>query len=361
MDKWGKYASGLRAIMEWIDDTRRHLGKILDSMGLGPQETPYQIIATFDGARLRKYDHDESSGPNVLIIPAPFKRAYIWDLIPDVSVVRRCLEQGMQVFLLEWTTPNQQGFGLREYTDTLPLTAVNAIKANTQCQAPVLLGHSLGGTFAAIFASLFPERVHGLVLVDTPLAFGQEGGPLAEAIAKIPDLNLFHAFTGNAVSGTLINLLSLAAAPEVFHFQTLSDLAACSFNPKAMEIHARVSRWAYDEFPLPWRLFEEITEQLFRNNAFLQGGLKIGKRYTSLAQLRSPTLAIVNPFGGVVPPDSLIKGLQSTQAQPFKVLIYESDCGPVIQHLGPLVSQLAHQQLWPQILDWIIQTTTKHN
>ena len=339
--------------MEWIDDARRHFGNILDSMGFGPHEAPYQIIATFEGARLRKYEGKKTSGSPILIIPAPFKRAYIWDLIPDVSVIRRCLEQSRQVFLLEWTTPPQQNFGLKEYAQLLPLAAVEAIKVNTHCQAPILLGHSLGGTFATIFATLFPEKVYALVLVDSPLAFGEEGGPLAKAIAKIPDVKIFHSLAGNAVPGTFINLLCLAAAPEIFHFQTLSDLVACSFNPKALEIHIHVNRWAHDESSLPWHLFEDIVEQLFRKNAFLKGNLKIGNRYTSLAQLRSPTLAIINPIGGVVPPDSLIKGLQSAQTQPLEMLVYQADCGPMLQHLGPLVSPLAHQQLWPQILDWM--------
>ena len=55
----------------------------------------------------------DAAGPALLILPAPFKRAYIWDLGPQVSVVRRC-SRGLRVFLLEWTPPSlrQDGFGL---------------------------------------------------------------------------------------------------------------------------------------------------------------------------------------------------------------------------------------------------------
>jgi polyhydroxyalkanoate synthase len=100
--------------------------------------------------------------------------------LPEVSVVRHCLRRGLDVYLIEWLTPTERedGFGLAEYADGLPAAALDAIAAETGCRSPLLAGHSLGGTFAAIFASLWPERVGGLVLLDAPLAFGARGRPL---------------------------------------------------------------------------------------------------------------------------------------------------------------------------------------
>src|SRR3712207_4189911 len=168
----------------WMDVARRQAGRTLDFLGLGPHETPHRVVAELPGARLRAYhDQERANGPVLLIIPAPFKRAYIWDLLPKVSVVRRCLAHGLRVYLLEWLIPTRRedGFGLAEYADRLPAAALDAIQAETGLSTPlVLAGHSLGGTLAAIFATLWPERVGGLVLVDAPLAFGEHGGPRSE-------------------------------------------------------------------------------------------------------------------------------------------------------------------------------------
>jgi polyhydroxyalkanoate synthase len=69
--------------------------------------------------------------------------------------------------------------------------------AETGEAAAVLAGHSLGGTFAAVLASLHPERVPGLVLVDAPLAFGPgRGGPLARAVAAAPRPRALRAMAG---------------------------------------------------------------------------------------------------------------------------------------------------------------------
>ena len=77
----------------------------MDAVGLGPVETPSEVVASWPGVRLRAYADPGAGGPAVLIVPAPIKRAYIWDLVPWASVVRRCLDGGMLVHLAEWTPP----------------------------------------------------------------------------------------------------------------------------------------------------------------------------------------------------------------------------------------------------------------
>jgi polyhydroxyalkanoate synthase subunit PhaC len=345
-------------VTDWMDEMRRQVGRGLDALGLGPQETPYRIAAEFPGAKLRAYQGGgDARGPVLLIVPAPFKQAYIWDLLPHVSVVRRCLEQGLRVYLLEWLIPTRQEdeFGLSEYADSLIKEAQQTILAETNCRAPILAGHSLGGTFAAIFASLYPERVGGLVLVDAPLAFGKDGGPLAQAVATIPHARIIRNMAGSPVPGSIINGLSVAAAPDAFQGQRIADLAASLPDLQALAIHWRVERWTYDEFPLPGRLFEETLEGLYRADRFLAGTLPVGDRQTGVMRLRSPVMAVINPVGRVVPPRSVLKGLEAAPNLSFQVLTYEGDRGPMLQHVGPLVAPAAHELLWPQILQWAHQ------
>src|SRR5690606_5247167 len=132
--------------LQWMDDMRRQIGAAWDVIGLGPQEHPWRTAADFRGARLRAYNGQcDASGPIILIIPAPFKRAYIWDLLPCVSVVRHCLRRGASVYLLEWLPPTkaQDGLGLAEYGCQLPSTAIDVIKSETGVSTPILAGHSL--------------------------------------------------------------------------------------------------------------------------------------------------------------------------------------------------------------------------
>jgi polyhydroxyalkanoate synthase subunit PhaC len=344
--------------MTLMDDARRQIGTAFDAVGLGPQEAAYRVVAEHAGARLRAYfDREENSGPVLLIIPAPFKRPYIWDLMPNVSVVRCCLRRGFRVYLLDWLVPTKSddGFGLADYADRLPCSAIDAIERETGLSAPILAGHSLGGTFAAIFATLHPERIGGLLLVDAPLVFGEDGGPFAAAARASPHARVVREFVGSPVPGSVMNALSVAAAPDAFQFQRVADLAASFFDPKALAIHARVERWTYDEFPMPGRLFDELVEQLYREDRFRNGTLQVGEQQTGLAKLQGRVLAVVNPIGRVVPPRSVLTGLDAASNVSVDVLEYKGDRGPMLQHLGPLVAPLSHELLWPKILDWIGQ------
>ena len=343
-----------------LDDVRRQLGHALDLTGLGPVEAPFRVAAKWPGAQLRSYHpRTGAAGPVLLLLPAPIKRAYIWDLLPQVSVVRHCLSRGLRVFLLEWLdpAPSEDAFGLADYADRLPLAALDVISAETGCAAALLAGHSLGGTLAAIFASLRPERVGGLVLIEAPLAFGaSEAGPLARGIDAMPHARELRALAGSPVPGSFLGFLAISALPQTFLLQRWSDLAASLADPLATAVHVRVERWTLDELAMPGALFEDVFEQLYREDRFRAGTLEVSEdRLTGATRLQCPVLAVVNTSGQVVPPTSLVAVLGAIPELRLRTLYYEGGRGSALDHVGPLVAPLAHEVHWPQIVEWVGQ------
>src|SRR5262245_45524746 len=95
-----------RASFATVDVLRRALGHALGTFGLDPDECPYRIFGVGPHWRLRDYGgHDRSL--SLLIVAAPIKRAYIWDLAPSVSAIRYCMQAGFHVHLLEWMPASQ--------------------------------------------------------------------------------------------------------------------------------------------------------------------------------------------------------------------------------------------------------------
>lgn len=363
MDSWapggawqGAAARGLGAALAQMDELRRWQGRVLDGLGLGPEEAPFRIVHTGPGMRLRRYAGGAAAGPVLLIVPAPIKRAYIWDLVPWASAVRRCLAAGVRVYLVEWTDPGpaEQEFGLAEYADRLLLDALDAVAAETGERRALLAGHSLGGTLAGIFAALHPQRLCGLVLLEAPLTFGPGAGVFAPLVAAAPPTAELRAGAGlGTVPGSFLDIVSIGAAPVTFVWSRWADMIDSLRDPQAMQTHLRVVRWTLDEFPLPGRLFEEVVERLYREDGFMAGRLTVGGRRAAADQVAVPLLNVYDPFSRIIPPESILPFHEAAPGSPKRLLAYGGDTGVAVQHVGVLVGANAHRLLWPDMLRWM--------
>jgi polyhydroxyalkanoate synthase len=100
-----------------IDTLRQMQGHLLERFGLRPIESSYRIAAAGGRWRLRAYG-GAMGGPPLLIVSAPIKRPYIWDLAVSMSVVRHCLQHRLRVYLLEWLPPSRGAdAGLADYSE----------------------------------------------------------------------------------------------------------------------------------------------------------------------------------------------------------------------------------------------------
>jgi polyhydroxyalkanoate synthase len=337
--------------LHMLDRIRRMRGLMMDAAGLGPEESPFRVTAAMPGFRLRAYG-GPAEGPVLLIVPAPIKRPYIWDIAPGASAVRRCLDAGLRVYLMEWTEPEEgaPNQGLGAYAGSHLAAALDAVRAEADAKRVLLAGHSLGGTLAAVFAAAHPERVRALLLLEAPLVFGPQAGDLAALVAKAPPAA--SLLDGAAsVPGSLLTNASVRAAPDAFSGEVWRDRLASLADPRDARLHARVMRWALDEFAMPARLFEDVVERLYREDRFVKGTLPLGPRTVGSAAIACPVLAVVDPRSTVIPAASTMSALGAVPE--LRVLRYTGDRGVALQHVGVLVGRSAHAALWPEIVRWL--------
>ena len=335
------------------DQARRQQGLLLHRLGLGPQSRPARTVQTCDAGRLLAYQPARRGAPSVLIVPAPIKTAYIWDLAPGASVVERCIEAGLQVYLMAWRRPAgaDAWMGLAEYADQALAASVEAIGAETGEESVFLAGHSLGGTLAAIFASLHARSVRGLIVLEAPMAFG--AGTMDMAVARSPHASTVGAVFGN-VPGSFIDCASAAADPPTYIAQPPLDWLGSLSSPHAQRLHWQVRRWSLDETPLPRQLYEEVQELLYRENRFAKGELDVAGRRADPRAIDMPIFMVVDARSTVVPPASMEAYRSGTASPDVQVLDYGGDAGVVLQHVGVLVGPNAHASIWPRVVRWML-------
>lgn len=347
----------LATYFESIDKKRKVQGELLDRLNLGRQESPYRIVLSRPGVRLRCYGAGSGGKPVLLIVPAPIKAPYIWDLSRQRSVVRLALRHGMAVFLAEWAEPEGPciHYGLNEYAGTMLSACVNAIADETRTHRIFLAGHSLGGTLSAIYAACHPERVGGLVLIESPLHFAEASGSF-KTLLDLPVSARAMVSDSGCVPGSLLSLVSGSAAPVTFYGERYLDYLVSHMDRRNLDTYWRVQRWTLDELALSGKLVEEVVEYLYRGNRFMRGTLMIEASRRKPADITSPILAVVDPFSSIIPPESILHFCRAVQSKSKQFLPYFGDTGVALSHVGALVGPRAHHALWPRIFDWLHHT-----
>ena len=338
-----------RAQFDVSDVIRRAQGDLIGAFGLDPSECPYRTVTSQSHWRLRDYG-GEDQAPSLLIIAAPIKRPYIWDLTPSTSSIRFCLRQGLHVQLLEWVpaSSHTSNYGIDEYVLAIS-EAVATIAAIGNGAKPFMIGHSLGGTLAAIYGAFQPETIKGLVLLGAPLCFEPSKSQFRDALISLVPRNISE---DNPFPGSLLSHASALASPSTFIWSRLIDAALSVGDPFAMEIHARVERWALDEIPLPGKLVHQIIDWLYRENRFCREKLEIHEKFVGPHGLCTPTLVVINTADPIASLASLVPFTERMTTK-TQIIQYPGEVGVCLQHLGVLVGRQAQATIWPDILSWM--------
>ena len=339
-----------RAPFTIADVLRRAQSEAIGAFGLGPQECPHRIVASGTHWYLRDYAAHPTS-PSLLIVAAPIKRPYIWDLAPSVSAISRCLREGLHVYLLEWAPEagRTQNSGLDEHAKAIS-ECVAMISGQTSGTRPFLIGHSLGGTLAAIFSARAPASIQGLILLGAPLCFEPATSKFRDALVALlpPDVSEADPFPGS-----LLSCMATLAAPGTFIWSRLLDATLSVTDGQALEIHALVERWSLDEVTLPGKLVHQIMQWLFRENRFCRGTLEVCGTVVGPSNLSVPTLAVVNMTDEIAPLTSIKPCIDAIPLADVRLIEYPGETGVGLQHLGVLIGRQAHARVWPEIISWL--------
>jgi polyhydroxyalkanoate synthase len=188
------------------------------------------------------------------------------------------------------------------------------------------------------------------VLLGSPLCFRPDESPFRDALVSLVPA---PASDSDPYPGSILSQASAAASPHTFIWSRLMDAALSAADGRAMDIHARIERWALDEVALPGKLVSEIVEALYRENRFCRGILRVGDQAIGPSNLSDPILAVVNTADAVAPLASLTPIRDVLGSDRFQIVEYSGEAGVCLQHLGVLVGREAFARIWPEIISWI--------
>jgi polyhydroxyalkanoate synthase len=282
----------------------------------------------------------------LLIVYALVNTPWMTDLQADRSLVRRLLEQGEDVYLIDWGYPDgaDRWLTLDDYLNGYLDRCVDAVRERHGLEAVNLLGICQGGSFSLCYTAMHPRKVKNLVTMVTPVDFRTDDN-LLSLWARDMDVDLLVDTLGN-VPAALMNGVYLALKPWRLNQQKYLELVDILDDRAQLENFLRMEKWIFDSPDLAGEAFRQFVKDFYQANKLVEGGLQIGGREVDLGRIAQPVLNIYAEQDHLVPP-SASRALAGRTGGDYTELAFKGG------HIGVYVSGRAQREVPPAIHRWL--------
>ena len=264
--------------------------------------TPKDVIWQRDRAELWRYQGGPIRyGPPVLFVHSLVSRSYIMDLRSGSSTVEFLLERGFDVSMLDWGVPDERDADntIETYVDEYLPAALAALRRETGSDEVTLVGYCLGGTLAMLYAAGEDAPVRNLVLLASPMDYGEMGAMVAAVLDGRIDPDELVDETGNVPADLLYAAFFMQApTTEIARYAMLLENL---WNDEYVEAWQAMGQWVREQVPFPGAAMRQVVEQLVRRNALMSGTMRLKGRTVDFANVRANVLNAIAERDNVVP------------------------------------------------------------
>ncbi|MGV8118624.1 MAG: alpha/beta fold hydrolase [Candidatus Xenobiia bacterium LiM19] len=294
-----KYAE---IIAQSMKAQEKDLERLKDELALAPSEK--ELIYSECSLRLYRFTprvrHLQETP--LLIVPSLILRYYIMDLLKGHSLIEHLVNSGIDTYLVDWGVPGDEHGELTfdYYIDTFLRRMVRKVARHAGSGTVNLLGQCLGGTMAAIFTSLYPEKVERLVCLTAPIDF-KDAGLLALWTRKdFLNVDKVVSAFGRVIPADFIHscfqFLDVKATIERYK-KLYNNVLDSNF----LYYYRAMDTWLNDKIPFPGLVFKKFIKELYQGNLLARGKLTINERAADLGAITCPVQIIAAEMDHVFP------------------------------------------------------------
>jgi polyhydroxyalkanoate synthase len=306
--------------------------------------TPADVVFAENKWKLLRYRRSEPPRfrTPVLLVPSLINRHYVLDLLPGKSFVEWLVARGHDVYCIDWGTPGDEDRYLT-FDDVCDRTIARAIK-RTGAERAHVLGYCMGGTLAALHASVHPESFASLIALAAPVRFADAGllgawtqssqfepQAMVDALGNIPWQLLQSSF--HMLRPTL-NLSKMVA---------LVDRA---YDDEFLDGFLALETWGNDNVSFPGECWRTWVDELYRGDAFARGTFALSGRPARIEGVTCPLLVVTFEHDTIVPKQSASDLYERAGSRDKHALHLSGG------HVGAVVSRGACKKLWPLLAEF---------
>ena len=309
--------------------------------------TPKDVIWRKNKARLYRYisPHGLKYRTPILLLYAMINKAYILDLAPGFSFVENLVQQGYDVYLLDWGEYNWEdrdlGFG-EIVLDYVERAATKLIQTSGTPDLS-LLGYCQGGTIAALYASLTSRPIiKNVILMAAPIDFENAGisALLFQESQFDPDrvADTFKMVPKHFIDSA-VNVYSGGAK----YMNIYAKLMVMIEQGIPLEAWFVMERWLHDSVQFPGQAYRQWVKDFFQQNKLIKNELVLKGQKVDLARIEAPLLVMAGEKDHIVFPHQAAAALTHFSSVDKTYFQYP------VSHVGLVVGKTAY----PDLNQWL--------
>jgi polyhydroxyalkanoate synthase subunit PhaC len=314
--------------------------------------TPADVLWQRRSAKLLRYRRPEGQAAThavpLFIVPSMINRHYVVDLMSGHSLVEHLLQQGLEVYLIDWGKAGAEDRFLDFDSCIRDLLGGAVARAchHAGSDQVSLLGYCMGATMAAIYAALDQRRVASLINLAGPIDFSKGGALFGWTDPRWFDPDLVVDALGNVpaplMQGAFSWLIPTANASKML---TLIERGE---DEQFMRSFRAIETWSNDNVPFPGEAYRKYIRDLFQRNLLIKGEYRVGGEAARLDRITCGVLVLTASKDHIVPGPS---------ATPLCAACGSKDATAVELpggHVGIVVGSNAAKHLWPTLDRWLL-------
>ncbi len=313
------------------------------------ESTPYDVVHQEDKVRLLHYKPltEKQHHTPIVISYAVINRFHILDIHPKKSWVRNLLNQGFDVYMVDWGSPTNvdKYLDFDDYVNGYLDNCIEFAKQESGAEKVTLQGYCTGATIATAYTSLHPHNVKNFI-ATAPVIDGWRDTTVISNIAKHIDVDKFVETIGNMPPEFMYYCFSVLK-PFEQGIEKYINFFKNIENPSFVDSFLRVEKWLADTPPIPGELFRQWIRDIYKDNLLIQNKMFVGGKRVSLKNINMPIFTQVAVGDHLVSPECSMPLHYAVGSEDKTLRIYPTG------HVGMIASSLSQSKVLPELGEWL--------
>ncbi|MBS1643502.1 MAG: class III poly(R)-hydroxyalkanoic acid synthase subunit PhaC [Bacteroidetes bacterium] len=341
-------------LMEELTATSKKLAKGYETLSeietVDVATTPKELVWQRDKVKMYHYtaEHKVKCKTPVLVSFAMLNRHDVLDLQQDRSLMKKLLDEGLDIYIMDWGYPTKadRNLSMEDYIDGYMNDAVDFVRRKNGVEKIHKMGICQAGTYSMIYASLYPEKLASLTTYVAPFDFDTDKCMLFKWTKHI-DVDAMVDSMG-VIPGEMIDSAFGLLNPSMNITKYLGVMDSLEDKEKMLNF-LRMEHWKQDLPAIPGEMYRKYIKDLFRDNLLIQGKMTLGGRPIDLKNMTVPYLNVYATDDKIIPNEASQAIMSKIGSKDKKEYPFPGG------HIGVFVGSRSQKELAPAVAKWVIE------